>query len=479
MPLPTTKPVQSSIRSFFTSSTPNYAPPPGQSPPPPPPAPPSPPPPPPSTLKQQTQQQEVDQQEKDQQEKDQQEQDQQEQDQQEQDQQEQDQQEQDQQEQDQQAQKQLQEEHQRQEEQDQQKHQQPNIPLPSPPSKSTIPPSATIRIPTEADLPPFRRINALLLQVAYTESYYASTLHNPLARIITWSHDGQAPKVVGAVVCLIEDDDANTNTNAHDPQSDETQRPQTLYLRSMCLLAPYRGLGLAQAALEDILEGVRHRNVNVVSITAHVWTENEDGLRWYKGRGFKKDSVKPLEGYYLRLRPGTAWLVRKILPEDGAAQNGGLSGQRNGSGKGEGEGEERGVVIPESVTAAVVNMPPPSPPAVHAAAAAAATAAASSATSSATSSVATTIPASGPPSTPTPGTRPTPMSGQSFQNQRPEMEWNDLPEDMAPPRASALRGKAAGEAASGAAGAGSRGASAGGKKKRDRSYPAAAFGSQN
>ncbi|KAG6049784.1 hypothetical protein E4U39_005533 [Claviceps sp. Clav50 group G5] len=458
MPLPTTKPVQSSIRSFFTSSTPNYAPPPGQSPPPP-----AAPPPPPSTLKQQTQQ--TQQQEKDQQE-------------------------QDQQEQDQQAQKQLQEEHQRQEEQDQQQeqeqkhqqqeeqdqqqkhHQQPNIPLPSPPSKSTIPPSATIRIPTEADLPPFRRINALLLQVTYTESYYASTLHNPLARVITWSHDGQAPKVVGAVVCLIEDDEANANANAHDPQSDETQRPQTLYLRSMCLLAPYRGLGLAQAALGDILEGVRHRNVNVVSITAHVWTENEDGLRWYKGRGFEKDSVKPLEGYYLRLRPGTAWLVRKALPEDGAAQNGGLSGQRNGSGKGEGEGEEKGVVIPESVTAAVVNMPPPPPPAVHAAAAA-------TATTTEASSAATTTPASGPPSTPTSGTRPTPMSGQSFQNQRPETEWNDLPEDMAPPRASALRGKAAGEAASGAAGPGSRGASAGGKKKRDRSYPAAAFGSQN
>ncbi|KAG5936634.1 hypothetical protein E4U60_002414 [Claviceps pazoutovae] len=449
MPLPTTKPVQSSIRSFFTSSTPQYAPPPGQSPPPPP-APP--PPPPPSTLKQQTQQGEKQQQqEKEHQEKLQQEEQKKQEEQQEQ------------------GEHQKQHEHEKDQQQEQQEHQQSNISLPSPPSKSTIPPSATIRIPTEADLPPFRRINALLLQVAYTESYYASTLHDPLSRVITWSHDGQAPKVVGAVVCLIEDADTNTNTNtnAHDPLGDEaqSQRPKTLYIRSMCLLAPYRGLGLAQAALEDILEGVLHRNVNVVSITAHVWTENEDGLRWYKGRGFEKDSVKPLEGYYLRLRPGTAWLVRKTLPDrHGAAQKGGFLGQRNGNGKGEGEGEERGVVIPESVTAAVVNMPPsPPPPAAAAAAAAAAT---------------TTTPASGPASTPTPETRPTPISGQSFQNQRPETEWNDLPEDMAPPRASALRGKAAGEAASGAgAGAGSRSASAGGKKKRDRSYPAAAFGS--
>ncbi|KAG6305976.1 hypothetical protein E4U45_007999 [Claviceps purpurea] len=440
MPLPITKPVQSSIRSFFTSSTPQYAPPPGQSPPPPP-APPLPPPP---TLKQQTQQQEKQQQqEEENQEKQQQE------------------------EQKKQEEKHKQEEHQKQHEQDQQQeqqeHQQSNIPLPSPPSKSTIPPSATIRIPTEADLPPFRRINALLLQVAYNESYYASTLHDPLSRVITWSHDGQAPKVVGAVVCLIEDEDedANTNTNAdtHDPQGDEaqSQRPKSLYIRSMCLLAPYRGLGLAQAALEDIFEGIRHRNLNFVSITAHVWTENEDGLRWYKGRGFEKDTVKPLEGYYLRLRPGTAWLVRKtLLDSHGVARKGGLFGQRNGNGngkgEGEGEGEDRGVVIPESVTAAVVNMPPSPPPPPAAAAAAASSAA--------------TTPASGPASTPTLEMRPTPISGQSFQNQRPETEWNDLPEDMAPPRASGS-----------GAGTGSRSASAGGKKKRDRSYPAAAFGS--
>ncbi|KAG6066745.1 hypothetical protein E4U32_005390 [Claviceps aff. humidiphila group G2b] len=433
MPLPTTKPVQSSIRSFFTSSTPKYAPPPGQSSPPPPA-------PPPSTLKQQTQQEEK-------------------QEHQEQDQQEQKQQQEEHQEQEEKYQQQEQQEHQQQEEQDQQdqhqKHQQPNIPLPSPPSKSTIPPSATIRIPTEDDLPPFRRINALLLQVAYSESYYASTLHNPLARVITWSHDGQDPKVVGAVVCLIEDADADADANTHDPQGDEPPRDhQTLYIRSMCLLAPYRGLGLAQAALEDILEEAQHRNVNFVSITAHVWTENEDGLRWYKGRGFEKDSVKPIEGYYLRLRPGTAWLVRKPLPDNGAVQNRGFMGQRNGNGKG--EREEREVVIPESVTAAVVNMPPPPPPPPAAAAAAAAT-----------------TPASGPSSTPTLEMRPAPLSGQSYQNQRPETEWNDLPEDMAPPRASALRGKAAGSAASGAG----AGAGAGGKKKRDRSYPAAAFGS--
>ncbi|KAF4446122.1 Pre-mRNA-splicing factor [Fusarium albosuccineum] len=67
---------------------------------------------------------------------------------------------------------------------------------------------------------------------------------------------------------------------------------------------------------------------------------------------------------------------------------------------------------------------------------------------------------------------PLPHSGRSYQNQRPETEWNDLPDDMAnrllvpPPRGNP------GESGSGAS---SRSSSTA-RKKRDRAYPAAAFG---
>ncbi|PHH86443.1 hypothetical protein CDD83_10244 [Cordyceps sp. RAO-2017] len=87
------------------------------------------------------------------------------------------------------------------------------------------------------------------------------------------------------------------------------------------------------------------------------------------------------------------------------------------------------------------------------------------------------LPAARPPpsrsSASTPTTHlPPPPRGQSYQNQRPETEWNDLPADMAPGLLAPPR-KAGSEPASVAS---SRSSSTV-RKKRDRSYPAAAFGS--
>ncbi|KAG5917290.1 hypothetical protein E4U42_007309 [Claviceps africana] len=351
MSLPTTKPIQSSILSFFTSNPPKYAPPPGQSllpvrqPPPKTAQPPHHEPPHQQPSPQQR----------------------------------------------------------RQDDQHPQQ-QEPHQPLVIPPLPP-LPPAANIRIPTEADVPPLRRINSLLLQVSYPESFYASAVDNPLSRVITWCPpDGQQdPKVIGAIVCRVEEASPRPG-GAHDDDAP----PQNIYIRSLCLLAPYRGLGLARAALEHVLATASaNKALGVAGVTAHVWSENEDGLRWYERQGFVRDGVRPIRGYYLKLRPDTAWLVRRPLSPDGSP----------------------GIVLVDgrlpspSVTAAVVNLPASAPPA---------------------------------------SSRSKPAPGQSFQNQRPDGEWNDLPADMAPVPVAATS---------------SRSNSAAPRKKRDRAYPAAAFGS--
>ncbi|TPX17073.1 uncharacterized protein E0L32_003191, partial [Thyridium curvatum] len=88
--------------------------------------------------------------------------------------------------------------------------------------------------------------------------------------------------------------------------------------------------------------------------------------------------------------------------------------------------------------------------------------------------------ASGPP--PSHSASPSPAPSLSFQNMRPETEWNDLPEHMV-----AQPGKSNGGGGGGgggglqpprsgsASGASSRSSSAV-RKKKDRAYPAAAFG---
>jgi N-alpha-acetyltransferase 50 len=272
-----------------------------------------------------------------------------------------------------------------------------------PPLPSCLPAEATIRRPLPEDIQPLRRINALLLPVPYPEEFYRQAIAMPQTRVIL--HSG---KVVGGIVCRTEPSD-----------------PAVIYIRSLCILAPYRGLGLAAIALDNIMQSLPG---HVSWITAHVWTENDDGLKWYGARGFTKDT-KPIEGYYRKLRPDTAWLVKKDV-----------RGQQSSSLASRTPPPPRSVVA--SPTAEVVNLPPMTN-------------------------------GSAPPSGSPPRRAPAKVgSGHSYQNQRPETEWNDLPADMAsgllvPPK------RGGGEPNSNAS---SRSSSAA-RKKRDRSYPAAAFGS--
>jgi ribosomal protein S18 acetylase RimI-like enzyme len=46
-------------------------------------------------------------------------------------------------------------------------------------------------------------------------------------------------------------------------------------------------------------------------VTAHVWEANEEGLEWYKKRGF--EIIGREDVYYHKLKPPGAILVRKWL----------------------------------------------------------------------------------------------------------------------------------------------------------------------
>ncbi|PFH59402.1 hypothetical protein XA68_12432 [Ophiocordyceps unilateralis] len=290
----------------------------------------------------------------------------------------------------------------------------PSVDAPLPSLPTGLPSEAVIRPISETDTAALRRINALLLPVNYPESFYARAVGRAqsgrFSRIVTWAHQGEEPKVVGGLVCRLESDD-------------EVGNGQRLYIQSLCLLAPYRGKGLMTAALDHIIATARSDlALDVRSVTAHVWTDNEDGLRWYQSRGFDRRE-QPVAGYYLKLRPDSAWLVRRRLPSSGPPK------MKTGSPLAKGD-------------TAITNLPASRPPPSR-----------SSASTPALPSTTTT----------------TTTSAQSYQNQRPETEWNDLPADMAPDLLAPPRSDPSSRA-------GSRSSSAA-RKKKDRSYPAAAFGS--
>lgn len=345
----------------------------------------------------------------------------------------------------------------------------PAIPQPSPAalaslaaSPTTIPsphPSATIIPVTEAHIPALRRINALLLPVSYADGFYNGVLDPAISGLfshaILWQDDPAVPaKVVGGLVCRLEPTpfgdagrfDAELAKRAAASVS-PPRGARALYIQSLVLLAPYRGLGLAAAALEGISAAVAaaSRALRVEWVYAHVWTDNEDGLAWYGRRGFERDGL--LEGYYRKLRPDSAWVVkRKVV----------AAAVENGAGAHGGEGvvhELPAAPVPASITAAAVNLPGFASVVAAAAAPPPPTA------------------AGGPPQNGTASRPPPPASSLSFQNKRPDMEWNDLPEEMVSSKNSSRSDLLAPPS-----GSSSRSSSTG-RKKRDRAYPTAAFGS--
>ncbi|KAK3310969.1 uncharacterized protein B0T15DRAFT_520004 [Chaetomium strumarium] len=367
--------------------------------------------------------------------------------------------------------------------------------LPSPPS---LPSGATIVPLAEQHISALRRINSLLLPVPYPDSFYTKALE-PLAsglfsRAILWQDsDADPPKVVGGLICRLEPN-LFVDPQGHPlPQSNPPSVPHNtanfafdtpyhaIYIQSLVLLSPYRSLGLAAAALEHIIASAAllpaaGSSIDARTIYAHVWTENEEGLKWYEARGFSRDA-EPVKGYYFKLRPDTAWVVRRQIGPSSILNSLSTHTRAQTASQPTEAPIVPGVSAPSSpaprsgtVLSSVVNLPPikPSPPppsSLHP-------------PTAATEGVST----SGPPRRAGASTSPAPSSVSSssisFQKARPETEWNDLPPDMVisgrrsnqqllPPNNN-------GNGSSGS-GASSRSSSAARERKK-RAYPSAAFG---
>lgn len=80
---------------------------------------------------------------------------------------------------------------------------------------------------------------------------------------------------------------------------------------TICVLPLYQGRGLGSALLQHIIEFARFNFLK--TITAHVWSKNEEVIRWYQSRGFRAEKL--IKGYYHRMEPrGDAYLMILNLP---------------------------------------------------------------------------------------------------------------------------------------------------------------------
>ena len=195
-----------------------------------------------------------------------------------------------------------------------------------------------------------------------------------IARVAIWAETGAdgtvsgKGQVVGGIVARIQDRDEWRLTPGADGESEgdyqvEGERESQIYIATLAVLAPWRGQGIATAlvdavvgAAQDYVAGLETlslplvfgdgSNTNIqadanpssilphntlavppvpqispvrgppslgriILLYAHVWEANDDGLEWYRARGFRIGEVMP--GYYRKLKPGGARIVRRGL----------------------------------------------------------------------------------------------------------------------------------------------------------------------
>jgi ribosomal protein S18 acetylase RimI-like enzyme len=150
-----------------------------------------------------------------------------------------------------------------------------------------------------------KRLTGNLLPVRYPDKFFDGTVSEEIPA--TFSRvaliDG---KPVGWIRCRLDPFPEPTV-----PPSKTKPIYNRIYVQALCILAPYRGLGIATSLLRAITASPLPSKYDIAHVYAHVWESNEEALEWYDKRGFKK--IMKVEQYYRKLRPDGAWIVMKYL----------------------------------------------------------------------------------------------------------------------------------------------------------------------
>ena len=191
---------------------------------------------------------------------------------------------------------------------------------------------------TESNMPAFKVLNTIL-PVAYSERFYTEILTCPVTAAITMAAIWKpALSRAAAVISNREDSSVSADCNVAgkndctgllisaircrllrpkpDPStstvpytSNNAAKP-TLYISTLATKPTYRSYGAATALLDSVVRRALS-SFDICAVEAHVWDGHEDALAWYLRRGFA--IIRREEGYYRRLRPTGAVLVRKML----------------------------------------------------------------------------------------------------------------------------------------------------------------------
>ncbi|EFN58662.1 hypothetical protein CHLNCDRAFT_13632, partial [Chlorella variabilis] len=148
---------------------------------------------------------------------------------------------------------------------------------------------------TDKNIEQLKLLNRAVFPISYPERMYKDILAYTDVTHLAYHND----VLVGAITCRLE-------KSAQGPK---------LYILTLGVLAPYRGMGAGSALLERCLQHCAAQLPEVAEALLHVQTSNEEAMRFYGRYGFEVGETIP--GYYKRLDPPDAVVLRKALQPGG------------------------------------------------------------------------------------------------------------------------------------------------------------------
>ncbi|XP_076902040.1 uncharacterized protein LOC143556654 [Bidens hawaiensis] len=143
------------------------------------------------------------------------------------------------------------------------------------------------------NLTQLKKLNSILFPVRYNNNYYADVLASGDFTKLAYYSD----TCVGSIACRLE------------KKEDGAVR---VYIMTLGVLAPYRGLGIGDFAIDDdddVLDLSSKENVSEVYL--RVQTNNEDAINFYKKFGFEISET--IRNYYVRITPPDCYVVTKYI----------------------------------------------------------------------------------------------------------------------------------------------------------------------
>ncbi|THU46235.1 hypothetical protein C4D60_Mb09t02810 [Musa balbisiana] len=140
-----------------------------------------------------------------------------------------------------------------------------------------------------------KKLNTALFPVRYNDKYYADALASGDFTKLAYFSD----ICVGSIACRREKKEGGAIC---------------VYIMTLGVLAPYRGLGIGTKLLSHVLDLSCKQNISEVYL--HVQTNNDDAIAFYKKFGF--EVIDTIQNYYTNISPPDCFVLSKSIAQDRA-----------------------------------------------------------------------------------------------------------------------------------------------------------------